>query len=123
MNKQKLKEFFDKKVDQYDQPSFIPNDPVCIPHMFKKKQDIEIAGFFAASVAWGNRTIIINKSRELMQRMDNAPYEFITGHMENDLMHLLGFKHRTFNDTDLLYFIEFFKYHYSTNRSLQTAFT
>ena len=57
---EKLKGFLDKKVDQYDQPSFIDNDPVCIPHMFKKKQDIEIAGFFAAIFAWGNRTIIIN---------------------------------------------------------------
>ena len=123
MRQRKLKEFFDKKVDQYDQPSFIANDPVCIPHMFRKKQDIEIAGFFAAIFAWGNRTIIINKSKELMTRMDNAPYDFIKGHSETDLRNLVGFKHRTFNDTDLLYFIEFFKQHYAKERSLETAFT
>jgi uncharacterized protein (TIGR02757 family) len=122
MNAQKLKEFFDRKVDEYDQPSFIKNDPVCIPHMFKKKQDIEIAGFFAAIFAWGSRTTIINKSTELMKRMDNAPYDFITHHTDKDLQKLIGFKHRTFNDTDLLYFIEFFKHHYATNKTLETAF-
>jgi uncharacterized protein (TIGR02757 family) len=123
MNSNKLKDFFNRKVDEYDQPSFIKADPVCIPHMFSKKQDIEIAGFFAAVFAWGNRTIIINKSRELMKLMDNAPYQFITQHQDKDLKNLLGFKHRTFNTTDLLYFIEFFRYHYSKHKSLETAFT
>ena len=104
-DKASLKLFLDKKVDEYDQPSFIKNDPICIPHLFSKKQDIEIAGFFAAIFAWGNRTTIINKSRELMQLMDNAPYKFILQHEGSDLKKLLGFKHRTFNTTDLLYFI------------------
>jgi uncharacterized protein (TIGR02757 family) len=98
MTKNKLKEFLDRKVDEYDQPSFIKDDPVCIPHLFTKKQDIEIAGFFAAIFAWGNRTTIINKSKELMGLMDNAPYDFIISHKEKDLKRLLGFKHRTFND-------------------------
>jgi uncharacterized protein (TIGR02757 family) len=123
MNRDKLKDFFDKKVDEYDQPSFIKDDPVCIPHMFSRKQDIEIAGFFAAVFAWGNRTTIINKSRELMKLMDNAPYQFITQHKEKDLQRLLEFKHRTFNTTDLLYFISFFRHHYSAHKSLEKAFT
>src|SRR5882757_5792061 len=80
-----LKEFLDKKVDQYNQPFFIEADPVCIPHLFSKKQDIEIAGFFAAIFAWGNRTTIINKSRELMQLMDNAPHQFVMQHQKKDL--------------------------------------
>src|SRR5919205_3546432 len=123
MEKNILKEFLDKKVEQYNQTSFIPNDPICIPHLFTKKQDIEIAGFFAAIFAWGNRTIIINKSRQLMQLMDNAPHEFcLNGDLEG-LKRLLEFKHRTFNATDLLYFIEFLRYHYSRNESLETAFT
>ena len=117
-----LKEFLDKKADEYDQPFFIKSDPVCIPHLFTKKQDIEIAGFFAAIFAWGNRTTIINKSKELLQLMDNSPHEFITQHKERDLKNFLTFKHRTFNTTDLLYFIEFFKHHYSKNKSLETAF-
>ncbi len=119
----KLIEFFNTKVDQYDQLSFIENDPVCIPHMFRRKQDIEIAGFFAAIFAWGNRTIIINKSKELMRRMDNAPFEFITHASNEEIKKMIGFKHRTFNDTDLLYFIEFFRFHYSKYKTLETAFT
>jgi len=118
-----LKEFLDAKVDLYNQPSFIKDDPVCIPHLFTKKQDIEIAGFFAAIFAWGNRTTIINKSKELLQLMHNAPYDFCLNHTTADLKKLEGFKHRTFNTTDLLYFIEFFKFHYAKNDSLETAFS
>jgi uncharacterized protein (TIGR02757 family) len=117
-----LKKFLDRKADEYDQPSFIEKDPVCVPHLFSKKQDIEIAGFFAAIFAWGNRTTIINKSKELMGMMDNDPHRFILSHEANDLKKLLGFKHRTFNTTDLLYFIEFLKYHYSKHSSLESAF-
>jgi uncharacterized protein (TIGR02757 family) len=123
MTNNKRKDFLDRKVDQYDQPSFIKDDPVCIPHMLSKKQDIEIAGFFAAIFAWGNRTIIINKSKELMQLMNNSPHEFIIHHKEEDLKRLLEFKHRTFNTTDLLYFIAFLKHHYLKHRSLESAFT
>lgn len=123
MKEKNLKEFLDKKVDQYNQPSFIKDDPISIPHLFTKKQDIEIAGFFAAVFAWGNRTTIISKSKELMGRMDNAPYQFIIHHTEKDLSRLIGFKQRTFNDTDLLYFVEFLKYYYINNESLETAFT
>jgi uncharacterized protein (TIGR02757 family) len=117
-----LKNFLDKAVKKYNQPSFIKNDPVSIPHLFTKKQDIEIAGLFAAVFAWGNRTTIINKSKELMQLMDNAPYEFFRNHNSKDLKRLMGFKHRTFNTTDLLYFIDFLKHHYSNHKSLETAF-
>jgi uncharacterized protein (TIGR02757 family) len=98
------------------------DDPISIPHLFTKKQDIEIAGFFAAVFAWGNRTTIINKSRELMQLMDLSPYEFCLNHSETELKRLLSFKHRTFNTTDLLYFIEFLQYHYTRYDSLEDAF-
>ncbi|MBO9675286.1 MAG: TIGR02757 family protein [Sphingobacteriaceae bacterium] len=117
-----LKNFLDYKVEQYNQPNFIVNDPVCIPHLFEKKQDIEISGFFAAVLAWGQRKTIINKCRELLNRMDNAPYDFVLNHNDSDLKRLLNFKHRTFNDTDLLYFIAFFKMHYSRFDSLEQAF-
>lgn len=118
----KLKDFLDKKVEQYNTPDFIPNDPISIPHSFKLKQDKEIMGFFAAIFAWGQRKTIINKCKELSQRMDNAPFGFITGHSDADLKKLLNFKHRTFNDTDLLYCVEFMRQHYSNHKSLEDAF-
>jgi uncharacterized protein (TIGR02757 family) len=118
-----LKTYLDKKVDEYNQPFFIKDDPISIPHLFTKKQDIEIAGFFAAIFSWGNRTTIINKSKALLQLMDNAPYDFCLNANGKQLKQLIGFKHRTFNDTDLLYFIEFFKQHYSQYDLLETAFT
>jgi len=123
MNENDLKEFLEIKVELYNSPSFIVNDPISIPHLFTKKQDIEIAGFFAAVFAWGNRTTIISKSKELMQLMSNSPHEFCLHHSVKELKQLSGFKHRTFNTTDLLYFIEFFKYHFSKYKSLETAFT
>ena len=123
MEERRLKEFLDRKVDEYNQTSFIEHDPVSIPHLFSKKQDIEIAGFFASVFAWGNRIIIIRKSRELMNLMDDTPHDFILNHNEKDLKRLLQFKHRTFNVTDLLYFILFLKYHYQQSKTLETAFS
>ena len=123
MIQEELKIFLNKKVDQYNQPSFILADPVCIPHLFSTQQDIEIAGFFAAIFSWGNRTTIINKSMELMRLMDNQPHAFCMHHSDNDLKRLLQFKHRTFNTTDLLYFVQFFKMHYAHSATLETAFT
>ncbi|WP_426791629.1 TIGR02757 family protein [Sphingobacterium sp. WOUb80] len=117
-----LKDFLDKKVDEYNQPGFIPNDPISIPHQFSAKQDIEIMGFLASIMAWGQRKTIINKCNELITRMDGAPYEYIMNHQEHDLRSLLGFKHRTFNDTDILYFVSFFKQHYQHFESLEDAF-
>jgi uncharacterized protein (TIGR02757 family) len=117
-----LKQFLDSKVKAYNQPAFIKDDPILIPHLFTKKQDIEIAGLFAAVFAWGNRTTIIGKSKELMQRMDNAPYAFIKDHSTKDLQGLKKFKHRTFNEDDLYYFVEFLHQHYSKHNSLEFAF-
>jgi uncharacterized protein (TIGR02757 family) len=117
-----LKAFLDSKVAQYNRPDFIKNDPICIPHLFSKKQDIEIMGFWAAILAWGQRITIINKCKELITLMDGAPYDFIMNHKEIDLKKLLYFKHRTFNDIDTLYFISFFRYHYSNFESLEEAF-
>jgi len=118
-----LAAFFNKKADEYNQPDFIKADPICIPHLFSKQQDIEISGLFAALFAWGNRTTIIKKAKELMQLMDNAPHDFVSHHTDVDLRRLESFKHRTFNATDLLYFITFLQYHYKQSASLETAFT
>ena len=122
MKQKELKQFLNRKVDLYNQPSFIKDDPISIPHLFTKKQDIEIAGFFAAIFSWGNRTTIINKSTELMQLMDMQPHAFCLHHDSGGLKRLNGFKHRTFNADDLYYFIEFFQQHYSKHETLETAF-
>lgn len=117
-----LKEFLDRKTSKYNRPSFIQDDPISVPHLFTKKQDIEIAGFFAAVFSWGNRTTIIAKSKELMQRMDHSPFQFIRDHSAHDLKSLNGFKHRTFNEDDLFYFVQSLHQHYLENDSLDTAF-
>jgi len=118
-----LKDFLDEKAAYYNQPGFIADDPIAIPHTFTKKQDIEIAGLFAATLAWGQRVTIIRKSKELMQMMDNDPYQFILHHSDNDLKRFMQFKHRTFNATDTLYFIEFLKWFYKQHETLEAAFT
>lgn len=117
-----LKKVLDEKVRLYNQPSFIKGDPIQVPRRFSKKQDIEIAGLFAAVLAWGNRTSIINSSNKIMQWMDESPHDFILHHKDTDLKRMLGFAHRTFNTTDLLYFIEFLQYHYSNYNNLEDAF-
>jgi uncharacterized protein (TIGR02757 family) len=117
-----LRLFLDKKVAEYNRPSFIADDPIRVPHQYSRRQDIEIAAFFTAIFSWGNRTTIIRKSEELMGLMDKAPHQFILHHTDNDLKRLLDFRHRTFNATDLLYFIAFFKHHYSHYDSLEDAF-
>lgn len=117
-----LKAFLDSKVDKYNRPDFIANDPICIPHQFDDTQNIEIMGFIASILAWGQRKTIINKCNELIARMDGNPFDFIINHREQDLRSLLGFKHRTFNDTDLLYFVAFFRAHFQTYDSLEDAF-
>jgi uncharacterized protein (TIGR02757 family) len=125
-----LKNFLDEKVKFYNRKEFISTDPISIPHQFSKKQDIEISGFFAATLAWGNRTAILNSCNRLMKLMDHSPYDFILHHQEKDLKRFENFKHRTFNTTDLLYFIHFFKNYFlrkesdvQKERSLEDAFS
>lgn len=117
-----VKDLLDAKYWHYNQQSFIEDDPIVVAHQFSRLQDIEIAGLFAAVMAWGNRRTIIKKAKELMLRMDNAPYEFVCWHQESDLKALSGFCHRTFQETDLLYFIAFLRHHYRQYTSLEDAF-
>jgi len=117
-----LKDFLDEKVSIYNQKDFIEKDPISIPHLFRIKQDIEIAGLFAAVLAWGNRTTIIKKCHEILKGMDYQPYEFIKNFQTSDLMVFKDFKHRTFQPVDMLYFLHFLQDFYSHNDSLESAF-
>jgi uncharacterized protein (TIGR02757 family) len=119
---QRIKDFLDEKVGLYNRPNFIDLDPISIPHRFGKKQDIEIAGFFAAILAWGQRKTILNKCNELLACMDNSPHDFMVNHTDGDLKAVLGFKHRTFNEVDALYFIHFLSWFYRHQDSLEKAF-
>lgn len=120
--KEDIGSFLDLKVEQYNQPGFIQEDPVSVPHLFTKKQDREIIGFYAAILAWGQRKTIIQKSKQLAMLMESAPYDFILNHQPHDLKRFEIFRHRTFNYTDTLYFIHFFRRFYELYDSLETAF-
>lgn len=122
MNPKKLKAFLDEQVFRFNVPGFIENDPIQIPHRFQRPQDIEITGFWVAMLAWGQRKTIINKSSNLIDRMGGAPYDFILNHKEKDRKAFLDFKHRTFQATDTLYFLEFLQNYYRQHDSLEDAF-
>jgi uncharacterized protein (TIGR02757 family) len=118
-----LKAFLDEKVDKYNRPDFIPTDPIQIPHQFTKKEDIEIAGFLTATIAWGQRVTIINNSNKLMDLMDRSPADFIMHSKEKDLKRFDGFVHRTFNSTDAAFFIRSLKNIYRNHGGLEKTFS
>src|SRR6266542_3581430 len=105
LGEKELKEFLEEKVEQYNRPSFIEHDPVSIPHHFSSKEDIEIAGFLAATIAWGQRPVIIRNANKLMEQMDLSPYEFVLTASPKELKKLDAFVHRTFNGVDAKFFI------------------
>ena len=117
--KAELKSFLDLKVETYNRKSFIASDPIQIPHQFSKKEDIEIAGFLSATIAWGNRTIIIKNSKKMMEIMDDSPFDFIMNHSSKDLEDITSFVHRTFNSTDLQYFIKSLQNIYQNHGGLE----
>lgn len=123
MNFDELKEFLDEKVHTYNNPRFIESDPIQIPHSFSLKEDIEIAGFLASVIAWGNRKMIINNAQKMMQLMGNAPYDFVMTHTETHLEALEGFVHRTFNGTDFIGFIKGLQHIYQHHGGLEAAFS
>jgi uncharacterized protein (TIGR02757 family) len=123
MNRIELKEFLDAKVDQYNNPLFLETDPIQIPHLFTRKEDIEISGFLTATIAWGNRKSIINNAHKLMHLMDDSPYDFVLNHTQNNLEVFDHFVHRTFNATDVRYFIKSLKNIYRNHDGLEGVFT
>ena len=122
MNQQELKNFLDEKVLQYNTLDFIDSDPVQIPHRFSAKEDIEISGFLAATITWGNRKMIINNANKMMLLMGNSPYDFVMNFSENDLENLDGFVHRTFNSDDLKFFVQSLRNIYQNHGGLEQVF-
>ncbi|MBI3502532.1 MAG: TIGR02757 family protein [Bacteroidetes bacterium] len=122
MTEEELLLFLEEKVDKYNRPEFIESDPISIPHKFSKREDIEIAGFLTATISWGQRITIIKNANELMRRMDFSPYSFILNHSKKDLSSFKNFKHRTFNHTDLKFFLSSLKNIYCKHKSLENVF-
>lgn len=123
LNMDQLREFLNEKAQQYNTPNFIELDPIQIPHIYTAKEDIEISGFLAATISWGNRASIVNNAKRMMELMGNSPYDFIMSHKDEHLKKIDGFVHRTFNSTDLITFIEALKYLYQYRNGLEGVFT
>ncbi|MFD0962709.1 TIGR02757 family protein [Pseudofulvibacter geojedonensis] len=122
MNRTELKDFLDQKVIEFNKPEFIESDPIQVPHLFTIKEDIEIAGFLAATIAWGKREMIIKNSHKMMELMGNSPYDFIMSHQPHHLDNLDGFVHRTFNSVDFSFFIKALKHIYTYHKGLENVF-
>jgi len=122
LNQLDLKSFLDAKVALYNQPKFIESDPIQIPHQFSKKEAIEIAGFLTATIAWGNRKMIIKNAAKMMKLMDDSPFDFVINHQDKDLENLNGFVHRTFNSIDFKYFITALQHIYKNLSGLESVF-
>ena len=122
MTSAELREFLNEKVELYNHPTFIETDPIQIPHLFSQKEDIEIAGFLSATIAWGNRKSIIQNAHKMMDLMGNAPFDFVMSHNENDLDRLATFVHRTFNGGDFATFISGLQHIYKNHDGLESVF-
>ncbi|UMB54554.1 TIGR02757 family protein [Lutibacter sp. A64] len=123
MTKKELKEFLDIKVVEYNNPKFIESDPIQIPHKFTLKEDIEIAGFLTATIAWGNRKMIIKNAEKMMELLGNSPYDFILNYKQHHLDSFDGFVHRTFNSLDAVYFVKALQHIYKNHNGLESVFS
>lgn len=122
MEAEELKFFLDEKVELYNNPNFIESDPIQIPHLFSLKEDVEIAGFLSATIAWGNRKMIIKNSHRMIQLMGNSPYDFVMSHQGHQLEELQNFVHRTFNGQDFISFIKGLQHIYKNHGGLEKVF-
>lgn len=122
MNFNELKSFLDEKVELYNQKQFIESDPIQIPHRFEKKEDIEISAFLAATMAWGNRKMIINKLNDLMNRMGSSPFDFVMNYSKDEFEKIESFKHRTLNSIDLDFYLKSLRNLYENQNGLEAAF-
>ncbi|MFB9271685.1 TIGR02757 family protein [Lutibacter litoralis] len=123
MNIIELKEFLEEKVLEYNQPKFIDSDPIQIPHQFTIKEDIEISALLTATIAWGNRKMIIKNSKKMMEIMGNSPYDFVMNYKPHHLDNFEGFVHRTFNSTDASYFMKALQHIYKNHNGLESVFS
>ena len=117
-----LASFLEEKYDKYNRPDFIESDPISIPHQFSKKEDIEIAGFLAATIAWGQRVTIINNANKMMKLMGNNPHDFIMSAKQKDFQKFESVVHRTFNSVDAIFFMKALQNIYKKHGGLEKVF-
>ncbi len=122
LSNNELRDFLELKYEQYNRPDFIESDPIQIPHLFRKQEDIEIAAFLTSTIAWGQRQSIINNARWLMKIMDDAPFDFVINSQPSDIKLFEQFVHRTFNFNDCFYFVQSLKNIYQNHRGLKNFF-
>lgn len=122
MTDSELKELLDELHDRYNHPSFIELDPVSIPHAFERTEDIEIAGFLAATIAWGNRKMIVRNAQRMVDLMEGEPYRFVMEADEKEFLSVLHFVHRTFNGSDFVYFLTALKHIYRNHGGIKRIF-
>jgi uncharacterized protein (TIGR02757 family) len=123
MDVHELKDFLDYKVKQYNTPTFIEDDPISIPHRYSLKEDIEIAGFLVATISWGNRKGIVKSGERIVELLGNSPFDFVMSHKSMHLKRLDDFVHRTFNGSDLKYFIDALRRIYSLHGGIEEIFS
>lgn len=117
-----MRDFLEEKYQTYNRQAFIESDPIQIPRMFEESEDIEISGFLAATIAWGQRRTIISNMNRLLDRMNHTPHEFLLQSDEADLERFRDFKHRTFNGADCIFFLQSLKNIYEHHGGLRTLF-
>jgi uncharacterized protein (TIGR02757 family) len=118
-----IQSFLDQKFQSFNHPVFIETDPIQVPALFTTKENIEIAGFLAAMLAWGQRPTIIRNALKLVTLMDNNPIEFLLNTPEDELDGFVDFKHRTFNGIDCLFFLKSLRNIYLNHGGLESVFT
>lgn len=121
-NLTETKRFLDAALAEANTPDFIANDPVSLPHAMQTLQDREIIGFWAATIAWGQRRTIIANGLLALELMDGAPYDFVRNHSERDRERFANYRHRTFQPDDARYFLRRLQAHYRQENSLESAF-
>ena len=105
MSYEQLKSLLEELHDKFNCEEFIEEDPISVPHSFSRREDREIAGLLASTIAWGNRKAIVKSAHRMMRYMDNAPYDFVVNASEHELQSLSSYVHRTFNGEDFKDFV------------------
>ncbi len=123
MTNEALRLWAEEQRRRFHLPSFVERDPIQVPRSFQRLQDVEIAAFFTSLMAWGRRDLIIRSAKRLMERMDNAPFDFVRGYGAADWRQIEGFVHRTLQASDVLYMLRWLRLYYEQQESLQTAFS